>query len=141
MHNLPYEQRLVKWAEFRQSLENSKDPLQDTIDFYKKFPLVSIHTDPYDRNMWPDPWQLIHENEYCDYCIILGMCYTLQLTDRFSNEKFQIHIGIDDKNTRNYYLLVVGDKVLGLDEETYVDKEEALSKIYSQVIYDMTTSN
>jgi len=141
VYNLSYEQRLAAWSAFRESLETSADPLQDTIDFYKQFPLVSIHTDPYDKNCWPDPWELIHENEYCDYCIILGMCYTLQLTTRFSGEEFEIHIGIDEGNTQQFYLLVVGDKVLGYDVDTYVNKETALTKIKSQVVYPMTTDH
>ena len=92
MTNKPYEVRLSEWSSFRESLEISKDPFQDVINYYNQFPIVSIHTDPYDMKSWPDPWDLIHENEYCEYCILLGMCYTLQLTDRFSKEDFEIHI-------------------------------------------------
>lgn len=137
MFNQNYEQRLKTWSLFREDLERSEDPLQDVIDFYKPFPLVSIHTDPYDRNCWPDPWQLIHENEYCDYCILLGMCYTLQLTDRFSGEDLEIHIGIDKENTRHYYLLVVGDRVLGFDPDKHVHIDTAFAKVQSQVTYQM----
>ena len=141
MYNLDYEQRLKAWSLFREDLEHSQDPLQDVIDFYKPFPLVSIHTDPYDRNCWPDPWELINENEYCDYCIILAMCYTLQLTDRFSGETFEIHIGVDEGNTRHYYLLVVGDRVLGFDPDTHVDSKDAFSEVQSQVTYQMNSGH
>ena len=137
MFNLNYEQRLKSWSAFRNSLEQSVDPLQDVIEFYKDAPLVSIHTDPYNREMWPDPWELINENEYCDYCIILGMCYTLQLTDRFSGEHFEIHITLDEENTGHLYLLVVGDRVLGFDSKTHVNIKTAFEKMHSQVTYQM----
>ena len=137
MQDKNYEQRLADWSTFRQTLEDSQDPLQDVIDYYNRFPLVSIHTDPYDRNSWPDPWELIHENEYCDYCIILGMCYTLQLTDRFSEHKFEIHIGVDRDKTSHYYLLVVGDRVLGFDRSKHISKKEAFDNFESQQVYQM----
>ena len=141
MFNLSYEQRLKTWSQFREELEQSQDPLQDVIDFYKPFPLVSIHTDPYTQSTWPDPWELLHENEYCDYCIILAMCYTLQLTDRFSGDTFEIHIGIDKENTTHYYLLVVGDRVLGFDPDRHVDIKTAFSEVQSQVTYQMNSGH
>jgi hypothetical protein len=137
MFSFNYEKRLATWSKFREQLETSKDPLQDVIDFYKHCPQVSRHTDPYDPEVWPNPWELIHENEYCDYCIILAMCYTLQLTERFSGDTFEIHIGIDKGNTRHIYLLVVGDRVLGYDPETHVHKDEAFAETQSQVTHQM----
>ena len=28
---------------------------------------------------WPDPWELLSENTYCEVARALGMCYTLML--------------------------------------------------------------
>jgi hypothetical protein len=28
---------------------------------------------------WPDPWELLSENTYCEVARALGMCYTLHL--------------------------------------------------------------
>ena len=74
--------------------------------------MVSIHTDPWDESTWPTPWELVQENQYCDFCIVLGLCYSLQLTDRFSGTNFEIHIIIDSKNSATKYLLVVGDSMI-----------------------------
>ena len=51
-----YEERLLCWAKFRQSLEDSSTPFQDVIEFYRSAPSVSIHTDPFHTEAWPDPW-------------------------------------------------------------------------------------
>ena len=38
MFDKKYEDRLTIWREFRNELETSADPLQDTIDFYNQAP-------------------------------------------------------------------------------------------------------
>ena len=108
MNDLNYEQRLSEWSTFRDSLEASEDPLQDVINYYNKIPTVSIQTDPYTPSTWPSPWELINENMYCDFCRVLGMCYSLQLTDRFKGTKFEIHIGIN--KTKREVKKVINDQ-------------------------------
>lgn len=133
-----YEDRLAAWHDFRVTLETATDPLQDVIDLYNQVPLVSIYTDPWSPEMWPSPWELINENEYCDYCKLLGMCYTLQLTDRFSESNFEIHIGIDTEQSETYYLLFVDDRVLNYDKDTHVSKDKLPKFFNSQTIYPMS---
>jgi len=62
--------------------------------------------------MWPTPWELVKENQYCEFCTVLGMCYSLQLTERFSQDQFEIHIVIDRKNSSTHYLLYVGKTLI-----------------------------
>jgi len=76
-----YEERLISWNQFRQNLELSDDPFGDVIEFYKQAPSVSMHTDPFHSEAWPDPWQLLLENRYCDFTRVLGYGYSLQLTE------------------------------------------------------------
>lgn len=38
-----------------------------------------LHWD--DQNTWPDPWQLLSDNHYCDLARGLGILYTLSLLD------------------------------------------------------------
>lgn len=136
MFDKTYEERLAAWQEFRNSLEVSKDPIQAVIDQYNTAPRVSIHTDPWTKEMWPSPWELVNENQYDDFCRVLGMCYSLQLTDRFKGSSFEIHIGIDNNTSSTYYLLYVGDIVIGL-EESYVDKSKIPTTFAPQEIYIM----
>ena len=79
-----YEDRLASWSDFRKVLETSKDPVQEAISYYDNAPRVSINTDPWDQKTWPTPWELVAENQYCNFCILLVMCYSLQLTKRFT---------------------------------------------------------
>lgn len=115
MFDLKYEDRLKSWKNFRDSLETSLTPIQDVIDFYNDAPIVSIQIDPYDQKAWPDPWTLVHENMYCDFALILGKAYTLQLTERFSRHRFEIHICIDREKSEQMYLLHLDNTVIGFD--------------------------
>ena len=141
MNDLNYEQRLSEWSAFRDTLEASEDPLQDVINYYNKVPTVSINTDPYTPSTWPSPWELVNENMYCDFCRVLGMCYSLQLTDRFSKETFEIHIGINNVKSEHYYYLLVGDRVLGFDYSTHVHADQALKGLEPQEIHRMPPLN
>jgi len=132
-----FEQRLAAWHDFREQLEAHITPIQAVIDLYKHAPRVTINCDPWDRNTWLDPWELLKENEYCEYCILLGICYTLQLTDKFKNSTIEIHICVDRQNSERHYLLYVDDVVIGYDMNTYIDKHDLPSSICSETVYRM----
>ena len=133
-----YEDRLLEWAEFRQSLEKDEYPFQKVVDFYNRIPRCSINTDPWNKKIWPGPWELVYENQYCNFCIILGMCYTLQLTERFKGEAFEIHIASDNKNSSTHYYLLVNKKtVIGYKEDETMDIQALPETLYSQRIYEM----
>jgi len=136
--SLSFEERLRSWSDFRQSLADLDNPIQATIDLYHQAPQVSIHTDPYDRSTWPNPWELIKENQYCEFCKLLGICYTLQLTDCFSEEEFEIHIQRSEDSGEVFYLLFVGDRVVGYDGETHVAKSELPPDFKLQHRYSMS---
>lgn len=137
MFNKNYEERLSLWREFRTSLESSNDPLQEVINFYSLAPLVSIATDPWDQKTWPTPWELLKENEYCDFTTVLGMCYSLQLTDRFFGSNFEIHISTDHEKSETHYLLFVDGQVLGFNRDSYVNKATLPETLISQRVYTM----
>jgi hypothetical protein len=137
MFNKKYEDRLVLWREFRDGLELSKDPIQEAINFYQHAPTSLLAADPYEKSTWPDPWQLLEENNYCSFVKILAICYTLQLTDKFSQSNFEIHITRDNEKSRTYYLLYVDDIVIGFNEDTYVYKTELPNTLYSEIIHTM----
>lgn len=136
MFNKPYEQRLASWREFRDSLEEADDPFRLVLDFYSNSPYVSKHTDPWTPEMWPSPWELVNENQYCDFCRVLGMCYSLQLTERFKGFSFEIHIVTNSDNSELYYLLYVGDTVINWDNN-YVHRSKIPQELVSQEVYGM----
>ena len=140
MFHKNYEQRLNSWSCLRQRLESAFDPFQEVIDFYKQAPYVSVHTDPWSQDMWPDPWELVYENQYDEFCTVLGMCYSLQLTDRFKGSEFEIHI-CTLESLSYVYLLFVDDYVLGYDNNKVVLKKELPMDLQSQTVYAMPKLN
>lgn len=137
MFNKKYEERLRSWVEFRKTLETSNDPIQDCIEFYSNAPLVSIQVDPWDASSWLNPWELLQENRYCDFSRILGICYTLQLTDSFLGTRFVIHICTNTADSEVKYLLLIDNKVVGYDPERWVYKTDLPESLRVEIAYEM----
>ena len=135
MFEKSYEQRLALWREFRHALEESKDPIQDTIDFYNQAPKCLIAADPFTPSTWPDPWELLEENNYCSFVKILAICYTLQLTDVLSQASYEIHITRDNENSETYYLLYVDDIVVGFNGDTHVHRSKLPPTLRSELVH------
>lgn len=78
---LNYEARLNSWYELRTQLEGSniQNMCVEIDKWWQKAPLVAHHLHLLDTENWPDPWQLLVENTYCEVARALGMCYTLRL--------------------------------------------------------------
>lgn len=139
MFDKKYDDRLRAWVEFRARLEHSNNPIKDTIDFYNRAPLVSISVDPYDDSTWLDPWSLLYENTYCDFSIILGIAYTLQLTSRFSSSTFEIHICTNYELSEVKYLLYIDQTVVGYRRDMPVDAKDIPQNLKAEKQYRLPT--
>jgi hypothetical protein len=137
MFNLLYQERLAVWRDFRCGLETDPDPVNKTIDFWNKVPEVSIQADPWDQTTWPDPWEMVHENVYCKFVKILAICYTLQLTDRFSGCDFEINIVQDKNNCETKYLLQFGGLCVGYDNSKTISISELPENLVVEKSYAM----
>lgn len=137
MFSRSFEQRLSAWHDFRENLRNSSDPIQDTIDLYRLAPIVSMNCDPWDPDTWLNPWELLQENLYCEYCILLGICYTLQLADNLTYKNFEIHISIDTQTTDRYYLLCIDDRVVGYDDQQHISINDLPQSLYTETVHHM----
>lgn len=135
MFDKRYEDRLLLWREFRKSLETSEDPLQDVVSFYSSAPLVSIQTDPYSQDNWPNPWEIIKENNYCAFVKILAISYTLQLCERFIGTRFEINIVRDNNRSSTEYLLFVDDICIGYDQQHVVPQTELPKHLILEISY------
>lgn len=102
-----YPYRLQVWAKLRDTVrECSLEEKCQLIDkFWQQAPLVNhyLHTDFIDE--WPDPWQLIADNNYCYYARALGMIYTLYLSD---TKNLELVLAKDD-NSNEVVLVLVED--------------------------------
>lgn len=109
MFDLNETNKLQQWKNFRNSLELSSTAFEDVAQFWSRTPFVSNYLDPFDSKSWPDPWQLILNNKFDDLGIVLGMCYTLQLTERFKDNKFEIHMSMSQLKKDWRYVLLIDD--------------------------------
>ena len=116
-----YETRLRSWVDLRNKI--SRLPLNDQailVDrFWQRAPLQQhyLHTD-FIKD-WPDPWQLISDNTFCNYARALGMIYTMLL---LGTKNLELVDAKDDNNNEVVLVLVDDAKyVLNYWPETVVN--------------------
>lgn len=128
MFKLQTSDRLGRWKTFRHSLDSMPlgEAIQSTLEFWEHCPFIPYYLDPDNPNIWPDPWQLIEENYYCDLAKCLGIVYTLHLTKHSKTLDPEIRIYYDPKNHYTYHIayLCHGKYVLNLIEGESVNKEQ-----------------
>lgn len=79
-----FDQRLQAWAKLRQHVQQA-DPaqaLQEINDWWFNAPWQPYYLHWDDIARWPDPWQLLEDNTYCDVARGLGIVYTIVMLDR-----------------------------------------------------------
>lgn len=75
-----------------------------------------LHWD--DQSDWPDPWQLLSDNHYCDVARGLGILYTITLLDRGDIAPARLVLTDDD---RNLVLIDQSKYILNWNEDTHVN--------------------
>lgn len=82
-HDINCRDRILKWREWRSSLADMTldECLKEVATAWAKAPIVNHYLTPDNTDEWPDPWNLINDNIYCDLAITLGMFYSLILSD------------------------------------------------------------
>lgn len=124
MFKLPASERLVRWREFRKSLDNLSldQALESVNELWQSCPFSPYYLDPDRPDKWPDPWTLIEENYYCDLAKALGMLYTIKFTKH--DPEVEIRVYYDQESKYNYNLVWIeqGKYVLNLIEDQIVNK-------------------
>lgn len=102
-----YITRLQAWANLREELQNQHllTTCVEVDNFWQRVPTQNhyLHTD-YIKD-WPNPWQLLSDNTYCNYARGLGMIYTLLL---LGNKDIDLVDAVDD-NSNEVVLVLVDD--------------------------------
>ena len=84
MWPIDFASRLESWNQLRDSCQTLPiDQALTTINnwwFNVPWKPYYLHWD--DQQDWPDPWQLLSDNYYCDLARALGILYTITLLDR-----------------------------------------------------------
>jgi len=125
--NLPNIEKIQYWKKFRESLEASSNPYQDVIGLWRKAPFVNDYLDPFNSLSWPDPWKLIVDGKFDNIGIALGILYTLQLTDRFNDDNFELYIDAKDLeqgSDRQIFVMINNNIILDYKQSLVVDLKE-----------------
>jgi hypothetical protein len=102
-----YETRLRSWSRLRDLLVKCdfEKICIDVDKFWQLVPTSNHYLHPDFIKDWPDPWQLLFDNTYCNYSRALGMIYTLIL---LGINKLELVEAVDD-NSNEVVLVLVDD--------------------------------
>jgi hypothetical protein len=102
--------RLESWNQLRDQTQSL--PVKQTLNtinawwFNVPWRPYYLHWD--DQLNWPDPWQLLSDNHYCDLARGLGILYTITLLDRA------------DLSDTTLILTESGDNLVLVDKSKYI---------------------
>ena len=124
-HN-DFTDRMKSWAELRSQVENL--PIQDTLEainyWWQRTPWQPYYLHWDDLESWPDPWQLLSDNVYCDVARGLGIMYTISMLDRKDLGSATMVFTSDGLNL----VLVAGGKyIVNWDQEILVNSNLAVN--------------
>ena len=141
MLELNFEDKVKVWRDLRNTLEVHPRPLHKLMSFINTLPVSSRSSSPFDPKSQIQPWHLLEKPSFTEYEIAQLCAYTLQLTDRFSQSKVEIHISTNIKNNESMFLVYLdGCIVLGYNNEV-VDVNQLPKTVVSQKIYVMPPLN
>lgn len=136
MWNLLPSERLRCWHDFRKNLDtmSKHEAIEQTGHLWSYTPFVNHYLTTDNLNVWPNPWELLYENIYCDLAKALGIVYTLYLTNHKLDIEIRIYKNYSTAETYNLVWIDKGKYVLNLlhDEvvnKTQVAKDLKLSKV------------
>lgn len=142
MWNLRSDQRLTEWKRFRESLSelDLESAIKATTHLWSYAPFVGHYLDPARPEEWPNPWQLLDENYYCDLAKALGMLYTLSLTTHGKNIDLELQI-VKDKNNNYSHLVFIdqGKYVINYWHDEIVNKKQVDDEL--QIKYSYTADD
>jgi hypothetical protein len=115
MWALTFDRRLRAWYTLRESAQTL--PLESAVTainawwFQCPWQPYYLHWDDYAA--WPDPWQLLSDNVYCEVARGLGILYTITLLDR------------EDLTSASLVLTQTGHNLVLADQTKYILNWEA----------------
>ena len=84
MWNKNFTDRLASWNQLRQqsATEDLDTALVSINSWWFQSPWTAYHLHWDDQQDWPDPWQLLSDDQYCPVARGLGIMYTIAMLDR-----------------------------------------------------------
>ena len=139
MFQLPTSERISRWKSFRQQLNQltMPDAILETLYFWQSCPFIPFYLAADDPATWPDPWELITENYYCDLAKTLGIVYTLHLSSHGPELNPEIRVYYDPKSHYTYHVayLAHGKYVINLAEDELVNNTHINQRLILKYCY------
>lgn len=139
----PTDNRIIAWREWRNTLENLsvEQVVEQVASAWARVPTVLHYLAPDTIDDWPNPWQLITDNVYCDLSICLGMHYTLLLIDKPEIQDLQLNIYKGPNGWINLSSIDQGKYVLNYNHGAVVNmshvKKDNIKLIFSYSDIDL----
>jgi hypothetical protein len=119
--------RLKVWRTFRKKIDSAdfESAVLQTVKFWSHAPFVPYYLDVGKPGDWPDPWDLVEENYYCDLAKALGILYTLYFTAHGPKHLWCLRIYQDTETKYVYNTIDVDDGkyVINLIDNELVNKQ------------------
>ena len=127
MWPIKFEDRLLQWSKLRTeanelSLESS---LAKINLWWQQTPWTPYHLHWDDQETWPNPWELLSDNIFCDLARSLGIMYTIMMIDR--PDIFKAELALCDET--NLVLINEGKYILNWSPEELLNISTASIKI------------
>jgi hypothetical protein len=113
--NIRTDERLVQWANFRHSLSGMSldEAVKELNMVWSTAPIVNYNLDPAYTKNWPNPWELLAENYWCDVAKALGIMYTLYLSSHNNVEiELRSYFSLEEKIRYNVVWIDNGKYIL-----------------------------
>lgn len=100
MWSSTFDARLQAWHRLRQDCQGltTADALLAINQWWFQSPWQPYHLHWDDLEDWPDPWELLADNYFCDVARGLGILYTITLLDRGDLAPAKLVLTDDDLN-------------------------------------------
>jgi hypothetical protein len=116
--------RLESWNSLRDRAQTLpvEQALKDINAWWFDVPWRPYYLHWEDQPNWPDPWQLLSDNHYCDLARALGILYTITLLDRADLGDATL---ILTESGNNLVLVAKSKYILNWDRDTIVNTIQA----------------
>lgn len=131
MWNLTPSDRLRYWHDFRKKISElpKEDAIKETHHLWCYAPFVSHYLTTDHIEKWPNPWELVNDNYYCDLAKALGMMYTLYLCNHEIESTIQIYRDENSKDNYNLVYIDGGKYVLNYVHDEVINKKQIRSDL------------
>jgi hypothetical protein len=141
MWPINFAQRLESWNNLRESCQPlpPEQALESINTWWFEVPWRPYYLHWDDQPNWPDPWQLLSDNHYCDLARALGILYTITLLDRADLGDARLILTESGDNLvlvakSKYILNWDKDTIVNTNQETTIKKQLTQSAVKQQYL-------